>query len=143
MPDVAKLLDFGLVAPVRLPGKNGGASEPARLTHSGMIVGTPEYMSPEQCAGDQPIGAASDVYALGLLAYFLLTGRSPFGGRGIVQVLAAHLHETPRPVHEVRPDLPPALSAVIARALEKAPADRYPSADAFADALALALHQRA
>jgi len=139
MPDVAKLLDFGLVAPVRIPGGNGDSTDPARLTHAGMIVGTPEYMSPEQCAGDEHIGVASDVYALGLLAYFLLTGRSPFGGRGVVQVLAAHLHEKPRPVHELRPEVFPALSAVIARALEKAPADRYASADDLADALSVAL----
>jgi serine/threonine-protein kinase len=95
-------------------------------------------MSPEQCAGDEHLGVASDVYALGSLAYFLLTGRSPFGGRGVVQVLAAHLHETPRPVHELRPEVSPALSAVIARALEKAPADRYASTDEFAAALAQA-----
>ena len=139
MPDVAKLLDFGLVAPLRVPGGNGDSAESVRLTHQGMIVGTPEYMSPEQCAGDEHIGVASDIYALGSLAYFLLTGRSPFGGRGVVQVLAAHLHETPRPVQELRPDVPPALSAVIARALEKTPADRYASADDFAEALGLAL----
>ena len=139
MPDVAKLLDFGLVAPVRVPGGNGDSSASGRLTHAGMIVGTPEYMSPEQCAGDEHIGVASDVYALGALGYFLLTGRSPFGGRGVVQVLAAHLHETPRPVHELRPDVSPALSAVIARALEKAPVNRYASADDFASALTSAL----
>jgi serine/threonine-protein kinase len=139
VPDVAKLLDFGLVAPLRVRGANGDGIDPARLTHAGMIVGTPEYMSPEQCAGDDHVGVASDVYSLGALAYYLLTARPPFGGRGVVQVLAAHLHETPRAVHELRPDVSPALSAVIARALAKAPGDRYASADDFAAALTLAL----
>ena len=132
--DVAKWLDFGLVVPMRISG-TPDAPEATRLTIAGTIVGTPEYMSPEQCAGDEHLGVESDIYALGALGYFLLAGRSPFGGRGVIQLLAAHLHETPPLLHEVRPEVPEALSTAIARALAKSPGDRYPSADAFADAL--------
>jgi serine/threonine protein kinase len=120
-------------------GADDGSADAARLTHAGMIVGTPEYMSPEQCAGDEHVGAQSDIYALGALGYFLLAGRSPFAGRGIIQLLAAHLHETPVPLRELRADVSPALSDAIARALAKAPGDRYPSADAFAAALGQAI----
>jgi serine/threonine-protein kinase len=77
----------------------------------------------------------SDIYWLAALGYFLMSGRSPFGGRGAVQMLVAHMHETPVPLHEVRPEVSLGLSAVIARGLAKSPADRYLTTDAFADAL--------
>ena len=93
--DVAKLLDFGLVVS-RVP-----AHGEARLTEVGMFVGTPEFMSPEQCAGGEiEVGPASDLYSLGALGYYLLTGRSPFAGRSATQMLAAHLYETPKSLVE-------------------------------------------
>jgi tRNA A-37 threonylcarbamoyl transferase component Bud32 len=133
--DVAKLLDFGLVATAHDGDATPERSDATRLTQAGTIVGTPEYMSPEQCGGEERVGVESDIYSLAALGYFLMSGRSPFAGRGAVQMLVAHMHEVPVPLHEVRPEVPLALSAVIARALAKSPADRYPTADAFAEAL--------
>lgn len=126
--DVAKLLDFGLV----IARRDAGAD--ARLTSAGMMVGTPEFMSPEQCGEDEGVvGPASDLYSLGALAYFLVTGRSPFAGRGAVQMLAAHLYETPVPPSVHARAVSPALDAVILRCLAKAPADRVTSASDLAE----------
>jgi len=95
MKDVAKLLDFGLVVSGAPVLGNG------RLTEVGMFVGTPEFMSPEQCAGGEiNVGPASDLYSLGALGYYLLTGRSPFAGRSATQMLAAHLYEAPKSLRE-------------------------------------------
>jgi serine/threonine-protein kinase len=116
--DVAKLLDFGLVR----TGVAGGGDD--RLTQQGTVIGTPAFLSPEQ-AGGEPADSRSDIYSLGALAYFLLTGQPPFGGRSPVKVLAAHLHEPPPPMSSVRADVPPELEAVILKCLAKAPADRF------------------
>jgi serine/threonine-protein kinase len=127
--DVAKLLDFGLVVS-RMPGGAG------RLTEAGMFMGTPEYMSPEQCAGtDAELGPASDIYSLGALGFFLLTGRSPFAGRSATQMLAAHLYESAVAPSSLAPSLPAALDAVLLRCLAKQPGDRYPDAGAVVEAL--------
>lgn len=119
VPDVAKLLDFGLVAALQEP-----ATDP-RITQAGMIMGTPDFMSPEQCLGDVSVTQASDIYSLGALGYFLLTGRAPFSGRAAMQTLMAHVNEMPRPITELRPDVPVELAKVIARCLAKEPADRF------------------
>ena len=84
--DVAKLLDFGLVMPQR------DLSESERLTQEGSIAGTPAYMSPEQAEGRTDLDCRSDIYSLGALAYFTLTGQSPFAGRSAMKTLAAHLY---------------------------------------------------
>ncbi len=128
--DVAKLLDFGLVAPV--------ASEEvdARITQAGMLMGTPAFMSPEQCMGESAVTGASDIYSLGALGFFLLTGTSPFAGRTTMQTIVAHVQEVPRPVADVRPEVPPELSEVIARCLAKQPEDRFPDALTLRAALA-------
>jgi len=129
MKDVAKLLDFGLVVS-GVPAHGEG-----RLTEVGMFVGTPEFMSPEQCAGGEiEVGPASDLYSLGALGYYLLTGRSPFAGRSATQMLAAHLYETPKSLLE-QAAVPPALAAVIAQCLAKSPDDRFADASAVAAAL--------
>jgi serine/threonine-protein kinase len=128
--DVAKLLDFGLVI-TRRPGQ-----DEARLTRAGMILGTPEYMSPEQCGEDAAaVGPASDLYSLGALGYFLVTSRSPFAGRGAVQMLAAHLYESPMPPSAANPAVPPALDAVLLRCLAKKPEERFPDAMSLSHAL--------
>ena len=128
--DVAKLLDFGLVAALE--------NEPAdaRITQAGMIMGTPAYMSPEQCMGDVNVTSACDIYSVGALGYFLLTGEAPFSGRPALQTIVAHLNETPRPITELRPEVPSELSDVIARCLAKEPAERYPDAASLERALA-------
>jgi len=129
MKDVAKLLDFGLVV------SGGPARAEGRLTAVGMFVGTPEFMSPEQCAGGEiEVGPASDLYSLGALGYYLLTGRSPFAGRSATQMLAAHLYETPKSLLE-QAAVPSALAAVIAQCLAKSPDDRFADASAVAAAL--------
>ena len=122
VPDVAKLLDFGLVVTAGLQAAD------AKLTQAGMILGTPAYMSPEQCGGDEHPGPASDIYSVGALAYFLLCGRSPFEGKGPVQMLMAHLGEMPPSARSLRPEVPAALDAVVMKCLAKRPEDRFASA---------------
>jgi serine/threonine-protein kinase len=128
--DVAKLLDFGLVRP---PAAEGAAT---RLTQEGMVVGTPDFMAPEQAHGSAELDARCDLYSLGALAYFLLTGRPPFVGRSALEVLIAHAHQPPAPLREHRPDVPADLEAVVLRCLAKDPAQRFPDADGLDRALA-------
>ncbi len=138
IPDVAKLLDFGLVTAHNADGDVVGDGT-GGITQAGIVLGTPAYMSPEQCAGDQTPGPASDIYSLGALGYFLVTGRSPFEGRAPLQMMLAHLSEAPPSVRAVRPELPAALDAVLQRCLAKRPSERYESARALDHALAHAL----
>jgi serine/threonine-protein kinase len=128
--DVAKLLDFGLVLP-RGVGQDG-----ERLTLEGAVTGTPAYMSPEQAAGQEDLRPASDVYSVGCLAYFLLTGQSPFAGRPAGLLLAAHVYEPPAPPRDHRPDVPADLQAVVLRCLAKDPAQRFAGAEELDSALA-------
>jgi serine/threonine protein kinase len=120
-----KLLDFGIAKLRDAP--------PGAQTAAGMLVGTPEYMAPEQC-DNRPIDARTDVYALGVMAYQMLTGVLPFAG-SITQLLMAHVRETPRPPRSVNGLLPPALDDAILRALQKRPEDRFPDMAAFSTAL--------
>jgi serine/threonine-protein kinase len=122
VPDVAKLLDFGLVLPL------GDVTADDKLTQEGAIAGTPTYMSPEQAGGQELPDARSDIYSVGALAYYLLTGQPPFAGRSSVKTLAAHLYEAPEPLTRHRPDVPADVEAVVLRCLAKHPADRYPNA---------------
>jgi hypothetical protein len=128
--DVAKLLDFGLV---RAPEPAAGDT---RLTQEGTLAGTPAYMSPEQAAGQEEVDARSDIYGLGALAYFLLTGAPPFGERSPVKTLAAHLYEAPAPPSARRPGVPADLEAVVLRCLAKEPTNRFPDVEALDAALA-------
>ncbi len=119
--DVAKLLDFGLVQDL-------SADADDRLTRTGTVLGTPAYMSPEQAAGESMVDARGDLYGLGAVAFFALTGRPPFQGKTLGQLLAAHRSEPPPPLTDFRPDTPADLAAVVACCLEKYPADRFSSA---------------
>jgi serine/threonine-protein kinase len=127
--DVAKLLDFGLV---RSMSDNGDGEH---LTQDGAVSGTPAYMSPEQIGGPHPLDVRSDIYSLGALGYYLLTGQSPFGGRTAVKMLAAHLYEAPVPVSQLRADVPSDLEAIVMRCLSKSPGDRYSDVVSLCDAL--------
>ena len=127
--DVVKLLDFGLVA-----GLREGASDP-KITQAGMILGTPAFMSPEQCAGDADVTSLSDIYSVGALGYFLVIGHAPFAGRSEMQVLAAHLYESPRSISELRSDVPPELVSVLERCLAKDPTLRFSDAASLEHAL--------
>jgi eukaryotic-like serine/threonine-protein kinase len=132
MPDVAKLLDFGLVT-----ARGAGNSNPmgATLTQAGMIVGTPEFMSPEQCGDPDEIGPSSDIYSLGALGYFLVAGRSPFAGRSPVQMLAAHVYEMPPLPSTHVESIPQEIDGILMQALAKNPTARFENARKMASAL--------
>jgi len=123
------ITDFGVA-------KALNASMPASgMTSTGMAVGTPAYMAPEQLAGDASADHRIDIYALGLLAYELLNGKSPFAASTPQRVLAAVLTQEPKPLIEVRPDVPPSLSELVMRCLSKDPIERPPSARQVLDSL--------
>ena len=122
--DVAKLLDFGLVQP-----KEGDAY--MQYIAAGSFSGSPLYMSPEQASTLGIADVRSDIYSLGATAYFLLTGRVPFNGKSVTQVVLAHATEPLVPPSQLRPEIPKDLDEVVAKCLAKRPADR------FADALSL------
>jgi serine/threonine-protein kinase len=120
--DVAKLLDFGLVE-LRIPGKPG--DDPA---WQGGIAGTPAYMAPEQATGRDCPDARSDLYGLGAVGFFILTGHPPFVRGSVLHVLAAHEGEPARFSDRFKGGLPDDLQAVVLRCLEKDPADRFADA---------------
>ncbi|UCD25092.1 MAG: protein kinase, partial [Gemmatimonadota bacterium] len=99
-----------------------------QLTTAGLVLGTPEYMAPEQAAGDRDLDHRADVYAFGIVAYELLTGSTPFRRPTPQEALAAHVIDTPEPVTTHRPGLPPRLSQLVMKCLEKKSADRWQSA---------------
>lgn len=127
--DVAKLLDFGLAKPLL-------SHESMDLTIAGAITGSPLYMSPEQATGEQNPDARSDIYSLGAVAYYLLTGRSPFQSDNPIKILLAHASETVTPPTRHRPEISSALEAVVLRCLNKRPEERYDSTADLAKALA-------
>ena len=102
----------------------------------GSVLGSPPYMAPEQAAGRADLDARSDLYSLGGVAYFLLTGQPPFVKETALEMMLAHAYETPKPPSEVRPGLPADLEEVILRCLKKKPDERYPDADSLEKALA-------
>jgi serine/threonine-protein kinase len=124
----ALVSDFGIALAV----SNAGG---ARLTETGLSLGTPYYMSPEQATGDRHLDARSDVYSLGAVLYEMLTGDPPHTGSTAQAVIAAVVTEQPRDVAVRRPRVAPHVAEAVHRALEKLPADRFPSAGEFARAL--------
>ncbi|MEJ2207200.1 MAG: protein kinase [Gemmatimonadota bacterium] len=121
--------DFGIALAV-------GAAGGSRLTETGLSVGTPFYMSPEQAAGDQTIGPPSDIYALAAVLYEMLVGEPPYLGKTAQAVLGKILQGEPVSATAVRKSIPANVDAAIRKALEKLPADRFATADGFAQALA-------
>jgi len=124
----AMVTDFGIARALTDTGDS-------RLTATGMAIGTPAYMSPEQSAGDKAIDGRSDLYSLGVVGYQMLCGQTPFVASNTPSMLVKHLSERPIPVDERWPDLPPDLSRAVMMCLEKDPDDRFPNAAAFAQAL--------
>jgi serine/threonine protein kinase len=122
--DHVTLVDFGIAR----------AANEVRLTRTGLMVGTPEYMAPEVVTGSGE-GPSADLYALGVVAYELLTGTVPFGGTDTPAVMFAHVHRDVPSPREFRDDLPRSIETALLRQLRKAPADRYPSAGSFVAAL--------
>jgi len=118
------LMDFGIAKAAEAADVSG-----ATLTQTGVIVGTPQYMSPEQASGDRAIDHRSDLYSLGVVAYQMLAGEVPFTGTTVASVLVKHIAEDAPSVMRARPDCPSDLAAAVARLLEKDPARRWASAD--------------
>ena len=118
----ALVMDFGVAKAL------SEATGRQTLTTAGVALGTPSYMAPEQATADPNLDHRVDIYAVGVVAYELLTGRTPFAGLTPQQVLAAHVTETPAPMTRYRPSLSPALQAVVMKCLAKHPADRWQSA---------------
>jgi len=125
------LTDFGIAR----------AAQETRLTTTGAIMGTPEYMSPEQAWGEE-VGHETDLYSLAVVAYEMLSGRVPFSGTTPHAVLYKQIHEPPPPIRDARPDLPPGVETVLARALDKEPGKRYATAKEFVGELESALARK-
>jgi serine/threonine-protein kinase len=118
-----KVTDFGIA--------RAGASE---MTETGSIMGTAQYLSPEQAQG-HAVGATADLYSIGVMLYEMLCGRLPFEGESAVSVALKHLSEPPTPISQLRPDVHPALESVVMAALAKDPAHRWQTAEDFAEGL--------
>ncbi|PYP77219.1 MAG: hypothetical protein DMD35_15840 [Gemmatimonadetes bacterium] len=130
----AVVADFG-IAKALVAATHNGAAYPTGLTTAGVAIGTPAYMAPEQAVADAAVDQRADLYALGLIAYEMLTGAHPFAGRTAQALMAAHLTETPERLSLRRTDSPAPLDALVMRLLAKDPADRPESADAVLRAL--------
>ncbi len=127
-PEGAVVADFGIARAVTIASGED-------ITDSGIALGTPEYMSPEQAGGQRDIDERADVYGLGCVVYEMLVGEPPFTGPTSQAIVARHYHEAPRSVRVVRPSVSEAAEAAIERALAKVPADRFATAGEFAAAL--------
>lgn len=120
------MTDFGIAR---------AAQGDSRLTVTGVAIGTPAYMSPEQALGERELDGRSDIYSLGIIGYQLLAGETPFKASNTPAMLVKHLSETPRPLASIRPDAPSGLTHAISKALAKKPADRWNDATSFRNAL--------
>lgn len=135
--DRAVVMDFGLAK------ERKAGAELQKLTATGIILGTPEFMSPEQLRG-RPLDARTDIYSLALVTYEMLTGKLPFQGRTQQEMMIARLRSEPVPLRKMRPDLdlPDSIERVLGKAMERNADDRYQRASEFADALAAAANER-
>ena len=124
----ALVADFGIALAV----SNAGG---VRLTQTGLSLGTPQYMSPEQATGERSIDGRTDIYSLGCVLYEMLAGEPPFSGGSAQAIVARVLTESARPIRGRRDTVSPGLEAAVLKALQRLPADRYATANAFAEAL--------
>jgi eukaryotic-like serine/threonine-protein kinase len=119
-PDFVKVFDFGLA---KLIGKDG--TVPTHSTGAGIVMGTPFYMSPEQCAGNVEVDQRCDIYALGVILFEMLTGCVPFTGDGYGEVMLKHVNQAPPSACALVPTLPPTIDEILHRAMAKMPAERF------------------
>ena len=131
--DWTKVLDFG-IAKIQQP--EGGHD--VDITAANLVIGTPQYMSPEQCSQSGPIDARSDIYSLGIIIFEMLAGRVPFTGESPTIIMMKQVQDPPPSILEARPELAPAAAQVIYKALAKQPADRFQSAGELSTALTAA-----
>ncbi|MEP6730590.1 MAG: serine/threonine-protein kinase [bacterium] len=125
--EIAKVVDFGIAKAIREGIEEG-------LTRTGQVIGTPEFMSPEQLLGD-PVDARADLYALGCIFHMMLTAAPPFDAKTREQMIKRRLSEDAPHVHAVDPGIPESVAGIVARLLARSPADRYGSANELRDAL--------
>ncbi|MGH9837494.1 MAG: SUMF1/EgtB/PvdO family nonheme iron enzyme [Blastocatellia bacterium] len=135
--EMVKVLDFGIA---KLLEANHPAGEQRALTQQGMLIGTPQYMSPEQCQG-RDLEPPSDIYSLGIIAYEMLCGQTPFVSQTQMGYIAKHLREEPRPLRSLAPRVPASIERVIMRTLAKEPEDRPATASDFARELREAVRE--
>jgi serine/threonine-protein kinase len=128
----AVVTDFGIAKAL---GASRNDAAHITLTGTGTSIGTPAYMAPEQAAGDPNVDHRADIYAFGCVAYEVFTGRPPFVQSSAHELIAAHFREVPKAIGELRPDVSPAIELLVARCLEKDPAQRPQSADDLLDSL--------
>jgi serine/threonine-protein kinase len=123
--DFVKVVDFGISKNLRASDEN---EEAVRLTQTGMVLGTPLYMSPEQARGDEDLDHRVDIYALGIIMYEAATGRVPFSGNNYLSVISQVLNEEPKPIREIRPEISEEFDAIVQKAIAKERSDRYKDA---------------
>jgi serine/threonine protein kinase len=126
-----KILDFGLARFASELGVTGGS-----LTYDGSVVGTPDYMAPEQADDSRRADIRADIYSLGCTLYHLLAGQATFPTGTMMQKLRAHREQAPRPLADLRPDVPAEVVRVVARLMAKDPGERYQTPAEVAQALA-------
>jgi eukaryotic-like serine/threonine-protein kinase len=131
--DHAKVLDFG-IAKINEPE---GEFDPG-LTAPNLVIGTPQYMSPEQCSQDSEIDARSDIYSFGIILFEMLVGHVPFTGESPTMIMVKHLQEPVPSVNDERPDIPASVGRVISRAMAKVPENRYQSVNELLEDLTIA-----
>jgi TolB-like protein/tRNA A-37 threonylcarbamoyl transferase component Bud32/Tfp pilus assembly protein PilF len=136
----AILADFGIAYAIESSSADGAGG--GRITETGVTLGTPVYMSPEQAAGDEVVDGNTDQYALAAVLYEALAGTPPFTGANARAILARKLTERPPALRDRCPDIPPAVEQVVLRALDRQPAQRFETVEAFAQALAAAAVER-
>ncbi len=131
----AVVLDFGIGKALISASTTESEAEVMHITQAGMSLGTPTYVAPEQAAGDPALDHRADLYALGVVAYEMITGHPPFASRSPQVVIEAHAKQAPEPLTVRRPDVPKPLAAIVMRTLEKQPAQRPGTGDEIVKAL--------